>query len=47
MEITALGNVVSISIAELCCYGDMPHAEKKKRNLAKTVLEGPLLNRGL
>ena len=34
-----LGNVVSFSIAELCCYGDMPHRERKKRKLGNIVLE--------
>lgn len=37
-ELTALGNVISFSIAELCCYGDMPHTEKK-RKLGNIVLE--------
>lgn len=39
MEITVLGNVVSFSNAELCCYGDMPHTERKNRKLGKIVLE--------
>lgn len=38
MELTVLENVVSFSIAELCCYGDRPYTEKK-RKLGNTVLE--------
>lgn len=39
MEKTVLENVDSFSIAELCCYGDMPHTEHKKKKLGKIVLE--------
>lgn len=39
MEITVLGYVDSFSIAELCCYGDMPYTKGKKRKLGKIVLE--------
>lgn len=39
-RLRSLENVVSFSIAELCCYGDMPHTEKKKREkLGNIVLE--------
>lgn len=38
MELTVLENVVSFNIAELCCYGDRPYTEKK-RKLGNTVLE--------
>lgn len=37
MELTVLENVVSFSIAELCCYGDRPYTEKK-RKLGNTVM---------
>lgn len=38
MSVTVLENVVSFSIAALCCYGDMPH-KGKKRKLGNIVLE--------
>lgn len=31
IEITVLANIVSFSNAVLCCYGDMPHTARKKK----------------